>query len=66
MNEATSSLTRAAIKRITRPMPGFKSFWSAGIIIAGIETMHMIRNGQLDCPAGQTVSAVNQFYSLAA
>jgi transposase-like protein len=55
-----------AIKRITRPMLGFKSFWSARIIIAGIETMHMIRKGQMDCPAGQTMSAANQFYSLAA
>ncbi|MDI1269205.1 MAG: IS6 family transposase, partial [Polaromonas sp.] len=54
-----------AIKRITRPMLGFKSFWSARIIIAGIETMHMIRKGQLDCPGGQTMSAANQFYSLA-
>jgi putative transposase len=34
-----------AIKRITRPMLGFKSFWSARIIIAGIEPMHMIRKG---------------------
>lgn len=49
-----------AIKRMTRPMLGFKSFWSARIIIAGIETMHMIRNGQLDCPDGQPVSAGNQ------
>ena len=55
-----------AIKRITRPMMGFKSFWSARIIIAGIETMHIIRKGQLDCPSGQPASAVNQFYSLAA
>ena len=54
-----------AIKRITRPMLGFKSFWSARIIIAGIETMHMIRKGQMDCPAGSTVSAANQFHSLA-
>ena len=54
------------IKRITRPMLGFKSFWSARIIIAGIETMHMIRKGQLDCPGSQTMSAANQFYSLAA
>ena len=30
-----------AIKRRTRPMMGFKSFWSATRIIAGIETMHM-------------------------
>ena len=57
---------RRAIKRITRPMLGFKSFWSARIIIAGIETIHMIRKGQLDCPSGQTMSAVNQFYRLAA
>src|SRR5665811_650830 len=54
-----------AIKRITRPMLGFKSFWSARIVIAGIETMHMIRKGQLDCPAGSTASAADQFYSLA-
>ena len=47
-------------------MLGFKSFWSARIIIAGIETMHMIRKGQLNCPAGETMSAANQFYSLAA
>ena len=54
-----------AIKRITRPMLGFKSFWSVRILIAGIETMHMIRKGQMDCPAGQTMSAAQQFYSLA-
>ena len=55
-----------AVKRITSPMLGFKSFWSARIIIAGIETMHMIRKGKLDCPSGQTASAANQFYSLVA
>ena len=54
-----------AIKRITRPMLGIKSFWSARIIIAGIETMHMIRKGQMNCPAGSTMSAADQFYSLA-
>ena len=54
-----------AIKRITRAILGFKSFWSARTIIAGIETMHMIRKGQMDCPAGKTMSAANQFYSLA-
>ncbi len=54
-----------AIKRITRPMLGFKSFWSARIIIAGIETMHMIRKGQADSPNGSTMSAAQQFYSLA-
>jgi transposase-like protein len=54
-----------AVKRITRAILGFKSFWSARIIIAGIETVHMIRKGQMDCPDGKTMSAADQFYSLA-
>ncbi|MDO8769113.1 MAG: IS6 family transposase [Burkholderiaceae bacterium] len=54
-----------AIKRITRSMLGFKSFWSAQITIAGIETMRMIRKGQLDCPVDQALSATDQFYTLA-
>jgi len=56
----------SAIKRITRPKLGFKSFWSARIIITGIETMHMIRKGQMDCRGGKTMSAAKQFYSRAA
>jgi hypothetical protein len=36
------------------------------INIAGIESMHMIRNGQMDGTDGKTMSAANQFYSLAA
>ena len=39
--------THASIKRQTRPILGFKSFWSAAITVAGIELMHMIRKGQL-------------------
>ena len=35
-----------AVKRITRPMLGFKAFRSAARIIAGIETMHMIKKGR--------------------
>ena len=53
-----------AIKRVTRPMLGFKSFWSAQTVIAGIEIMHMTCKGQLDCPAGSTASAADQFYGL--
>ena len=53
------------VKRVTQPMLGFKSLWSAGIIIAGIETMHMIKKRQMKCPGSQTMSAANQFYSLA-
>lgn len=35
------------IKRITRPMLGFKSVHCAAATLAGIETAHMIRKGQL-------------------
>ena len=54
-----------AVKRVTQPMLGLKFFWSAQILIAGIETMHMIKKGQMDCPRGSTMSAAQQFYSLA-
>ena len=47
-------------------MLGFKSFWSARIIIAGIETMHIIKKGQMKCPSSEAMSSANQFYSLAA
>lgn len=39
-----------AVKRITDPMPGLKSFWSAQKLIAGIETMHMVKKGQMNSP----------------
>ena len=54
-----------AIKRRTRPMLGFKTFHCATKLIAGIETMHMIKKGQLNCPDGHVASAADQFYSLA-
>ena len=54
-----------AIKRITRPMLGFRTFRCARILIAGIEVMHMIRKGQLGAIKDQASSAANQFYSLA-
>ncbi len=54
-----------AVKRIVRPMLGFKSARCARILVAGIETMHMIRKGQLACPKRQVTSAASQFYSLA-
>ena len=55
-----------AIKRIIRPMLSFQTFRCARILLAGIETVHMIKKGQLDCPDGQVASAADQFYSLAA
>ena len=54
-----------AIKRIVRPMVGFKDFRCARIILAGIETMHMIKKGQLQRPKVKALSAASQFYSLA-
>ena len=46
-------------------MLGFKSFGTAARLIAGIETMHMIKKGQLRCPGRQASSAALEFYSLA-
>ena len=54
-----------AIKRVVRPMLGFKTFRCARALIAGIETMHTIRKGQLVAHEGQASSAAGQFYSLA-
>jgi putative transposase len=52
-----------AIKRLIRPMLGFKSFRSAAVTLTGIELMHMIRKGQL-LPTDEARPA-QQFYSLA-
>ena len=65
MNARILSLDHRAIKRRTRPMLGFKSFRSAARIIAGIETMHMLKMGQLGCPGGLAFTAADYFYSLA-
>ena len=54
-----------AIKRVTRPMLGFKSFRSARNILAGIELMHMIRKGQCAIDGVTTLSFADQFYALA-
>jgi transposase-like protein len=52
-----------AVKRVVRPMLGFKSFRSAAATIAGIELMHMIRKGQLH--ATSKLRPALQFYALA-
>jgi transposase-like protein len=51
-----------AIKRLVRPMLGFKSFRSAAVTLAGIELMDMIPKVQLR--TGEMCLA-RQFYSLA-
>ena len=55
-----------AVKRLTRPMLGFKSFWSARCTIAGIEVMHAIRKGQLTTAGDRAQTPAKQFYALAA
>lgn len=53
-----------SIKRIVRLSLGFKSFRCARTLVAGIETIHMIKKGQLDCPQGHNSSVASKFYSL--
>ena len=55
-----------AVKRLTRPMLGFQSFWAAQNTLAGIEVMHMIRTGQLQRDSGEDQTPAEQFYALAA
>ena len=54
-----------AIKRVTRPMLNFKSFRSAGSVLAGIELMHMIRKGQFAMDGVEAMSLADQFFALA-
>jgi putative transposase len=51
------------IKRVTRPMLGFKSFYSAQKTIFGIELMRMLHKQQMDNT--QNLTPAEQFYSLA-
>ena len=53
-----------AIKRIIKPMMGFRDFRCARIIVSGIEVMHMICKGQMRVEKGTHPSAAGQFYSL--
>ena len=55
-----------AVKRVTRPMLGFKAFDAAQATFTGIALMHMLRKGQLEGGREQGRSAAEQFYALAA
>jgi putative transposase len=56
-----------AVKRITRPMLGFKSFAAAHATLVGIELMHMLKKRQLVLEeGGEGLTAAEQFYALAA
>src|SRR5215510_6994186 len=55
------------VKRVTRPMLGFKSFEAAQDTLVGIELMHMIKKKQMVLEAGdEGLTAAELFYSLAA
>jgi putative transposase len=54
------------VKRVTRPMLGFKSFEAAQATLIGIELMHMLRKGQLEKGVGQGLTTAEQFSTLAA
>jgi putative transposase len=55
------------VKRITRPMLGFKSFAAAHATLVGIELMHMLKKGQLVVEGGaEGLTPAEQFYALAA
>jgi len=55
------------VKRITRPMLGFKSFAAAQAILVGIELMHMLQKSQMVVEdAVEGLTPAEQFYALAA
>jgi putative transposase len=55
------------VKRVTRPMLGFKSFAAAQAVLVGIELMHMLKKGQMVVEEGaEGFTAADQFYALAA
>lgn len=54
-----------AIKRLTRPMLGFKSFRAAANVLAGIELMHMIRKEQFAIQSTLALSFADQFHTMA-
>ena len=59
-----SPVGHRVIKRVTRPILGFKTFRCARIIIAGIETMRMLRKDQLANIKDKTSLEANQCYPL--
>jgi putative transposase len=56
-----------SVKRVTRPMLGFKSFDAAQSTLVGIELMHMLKKRQMVVEEGEEgLTAAEQFYALAA
>ncbi len=55
-----------SIKRLTRPILGFKNFPAAQQTLAGIEVMAMIKKGQMKTSKRNKQSSAELFYALAA
>jgi putative transposase len=56
-----------SVKRVTRPMLGFKSFAAAQAALVGIELMHRLKKGQMVVVEGaEGLTVADQFYALAA
>ena len=55
-----------AVKRVTRPILGFKAFDAAQATLTGIELMHMLRKQQFTGGREAGLTAAEQFYALAA
>ena len=53
------------VKRLTRPMLGFKCFNSARSTLVGIELMAMLKKSQMKKNLAGTLSPAEQFYALA-
>jgi putative transposase len=54
-----------AIKPVTRSILNFKSFRSAGSVLASIELMYMIRKGQCAMDGAEAMSIADLFSALA-
>ncbi|GAB3359490.1 MULTISPECIES: DDE-type integrase/transposase/recombinase [Giesbergeria] len=64
-NPVEQEQAHRAIQHRLRPMLGWKSFYTARHLIAGIKTMHMIAKGQMNCEMRDSISTAEQFYHLA-
>jgi transposase, IS6 family len=49
------------IKRLTRPMLGFQSFWTARRTLAGVEATAMLSKGQVRAVPANDISAQRAF-----
>jgi putative transposase len=58
----TAEQDHRAVKKIARPMLGFKSVEAARCAKVWIEVMHIIRKGQLEGGAGPALPVTEQFY----